>query len=80
MYNHIYVGTVTLNNLSCNLSHNFAAPLKHKLHQKLGSVTCTEMHLSRNDFVAVIVINSNVSIFHKIKNTYPNVTKDSKIQ
>ena len=51
MYNRIYADTITLRNLFCNLSRNFAAPLQHKWHETLRRVTYHEMHLSRNVFV-----------------------------
>ena len=48
-------GTVTLGNLSCNMSRNLVAALRHKLHESLPIVTCSEMNLARNVFVAVTV-------------------------
>ena len=41
-------GTVTLHNLSSDLSRNFVARLQHKFHETLRSVTCPEINLSRN--------------------------------
>ena len=54
---------VTLGNFSCNLSRNFVAPLRHKLHGSLRSVTCPEMNMSRNVFVAVTVARSRTNFY-----------------
>ena len=48
---------------SCNLSRNFVAPLRHKLHGSLPSVTCPEMNVSRNVFVAVTVARSRTNFY-----------------
>ena len=59
MYELLTKGVVTLGNLSCNLSRNFIAPLQHKLHTSLPSVTCPEC----NVFVAVTVARSRTDFY-----------------
>ena len=54
---------VTLGNFSCNLSRNFVAPLRHKLHGSLPSVTCPVMNMPRNVFVAVTVARSRTDFY-----------------
>ena len=56
-------GAVTLGNFSCNLSRNCVAPLQHKLHESLPSVTCPDMNLSRNVFVAGTIAQSRPDFY-----------------
>ena len=58
--------TVTLGNFSCNLSRNFVAPLRHKLQGSLTGVTCHEMNMPRNVFVAVTVARSRTNFSQRL--------------
>ena len=63
---HFILCSVTLGNLSCNLSGNFVESLQHKLHESyetLRSVTCPEMNLSRNIFVEATVAQSAINFY-----------------
>ena len=49
------------------LSRNFVAPLRHKLHGSLRGVTCPEMNMSRNVFVAVTVARSRTEFSQRLR-------------
>ena len=46
-----------------SLSRNYVAPLRHKLPESWLSVTCPELKMSRNIFVAVIVARSRTDFY-----------------
>ena len=52
-----------LDDFSCDLSRNFVAPLRHKLHGSLPSVTCSGLKMPRNVFVAVTVARSRTDFY-----------------
>ena len=47
-----YLTLLQLGNFSCNLPHNFVAPLRHKLNVSLPGVTCPEMRMPLKFFAA----------------------------
>ena len=59
-----------LGNFSSNLSCNFVAPLRHKLHGSLPSVTRPKMNMSCNVFVAVTVVRGGTN-FYFVRHLWP---------
>ena len=53
-----------MGNYFCNLSRNLVAPLRSKLYAgSLPGVTCPEINMSRNVFVAVTVPRSRTDFY-----------------